>query len=275
MSRDLKGKVIAITGASSGIGAAVAVECGARGMKVVLGGRDETRLREAAKRVEAAGGKAHALVCDVDRDEDVNRFIAETLRVFGALDYVYANAGYGVFATVMETTDAVGRAIFETNFYGTVRVIRAAVPVMLKAGGGHVLICSSAASEVAPPYYGFYAATKAAQDSIGGALRAEMTGTGVRVTTIHPVATRTEFFDRVAKHAGREKTPTGTPESMTQNADHVARCIVRAMARKNPPPEVWPSVGARMGIAFITAFPRIAAHAMRGHYKAFRANGAK
>lgn len=275
MAVSLKDKVIAITGGSSGIGAATAIECGRRGMNVMIGGRDAARLETVRQRIEQAGGKAYAMPCDVDRDEDVNAFIDETIRRFGVMDYVFANAGYGLFATVLETSDAQARAIFETNLFGTVRVLRAAVPHMVQRGRGHVLICSSAASEVAPPYYGFYAATKAAQDSIGGALRAEMTGTGVHVTTVHPVGTRTEFFDRVAKRAGKPKTPTGTPDRMRQSVEHVSGRIVRAMGKKTPPPEVWPHNGSRFGIALVTAFPRIAAWAMRKHCIDVRNNRAE
>src|SRR5687768_10042359 len=99
-------------------------------MHVALGARRAERMKEVAARVEAEGRRALVVPCDVDRDADVDALIARTVEAFGRLDAAFANAGYGLKAPVMDTTDADMRAIFETNFYGTLRVIRTAVPVM-------------------------------------------------------------------------------------------------------------------------------------------------
>lgn len=267
MPRDLKNKVIAITGASTGIGAATALLCAKRGMHIALAARNSERLNDIARQIESLGGRALPIVCDVNKDDDVEHFIAETLRVLGPLDTVFANAGYGIFSSVRDTSDADARAIFETNFFGTLRVIRAALPHMISANHGRILICSSAASEIAPPYYGLYAATKAAQDSVGGAMRAELSNTRLRVITVHPVGTDTDFSKNVALRSASRYTPSGTPDAFRQSTDHVARCIVRAIASNNPPPEMWPSLAARFGLAFIAAFPRVGAWAMRRHFK--------
>lgn len=265
MARDLRDKVIVITGGSSGIGAATAIACAKAGMDVVVAARRVEKLEQVARQVEALGRSALAVPCDVGRDQDVNDMVRQTLDRFGRLEVLFANAGYGLFSSVLDTTDEQARAIFETNFFGTVRAIRAAAPVMLNAGGGHVVICSSAASEVALPMYGWYAATKAAQDSIGGALRAELAGRGIDVTTVHPIGTRSEFFEQVDERSSLARAGLNTPGLMMHTPEQVARAVVHALRR--PKPEVWPAAASRFAVAIVTAFPRLGAWAMRRHYR--------
>jgi short-subunit dehydrogenase len=199
--------------------------------------------------------------CDVRQDQDVNQFVQQTIQTFGRLDVAFANAGYGLFASVMETTDQQARDMYETNFYGTLRVVKAAGSAMLKNGGGHLIICSSAASEIALPMYGLYASTKAAQDSIAGALRAEVAHKHVYVTSVHPIGTSSEFFEGARDRSHHPLFKLNTPARLTQTPEHVAKAIVRCIRR--PCPEVWPSPASRFGLAVTTAFPRLAARVMR------------
>lgn len=265
----LRDRVIIITGASSGIGAATAVACAAEGMHVVLNARREDRLRQVAAACQQAGGKADLFVADVCDRDLMFAMIERTASRLGRLDAVFANAGYGLSAPVDRTTLHQARAIFEANFFGTLHVIHAAVPVMRRHGGGHILICSSAASEIAPPLHGLYSATKAAQDSIGCAMRAELAGENIHVTTVHPVGTHTEFWEAMA-HASEPTYRTGnnTPRALRQSADQVARRIVQALRR--PRAEVWPKPSVRLGLAVTTAWPRLSAYAMRRMMKAHR-----
>ena len=262
MPRRLKQRVIVITGASSGIGAATAQVCAAAGMYVVLAARREARLRQVAGRITAAGGRAEPIVCDVRRDKDVGALLARTVATFGRLDVLFANAGYGLFAPVMDTTDAQMRDLFETNFFGTIRCIQAAVPVIRRTSDhGHVLICASAVSEISLPMYGLYAATKAAQDSVGGALRAELADQHINVTTVHPIGTRTEFFDVVARQSACAGAGLNTPAAMTHGVERVARLVLRCLRR--PKPELWPSATTRLGVALATAAPSLSAWLLR------------
>ena len=128
----------------------------------------------------------------------------------------------------------------------------------------HVLVCASMASEIAPPLYGVYAATKAAQDSVTQALRAELHGKAA-VTSVHPIGTRSDFFD-VAKRGtadGRDPIRLNTPDRLMQSPDRVARCVVRALRKDRPPAEVWPSIPARFLAAACTAFPPLATWGLR------------
>ena len=262
MVRDLTGSVIAITGASSGIGAATAIACAEAGMDVALAARREDRMYEIAGRIEGLGRRSLVVLCDVDRDEDVHQFIDRTLHEFARLDVVFANAGYGLRASIMDTTDEQARMIFETNFFGSLRLIRACVPVMREKGRGHILICSSVVSEIGLPMHGMYSATKAAQDAIAGSLRAELAVEGLNVSSVHPVGTRTEFFEKMRRRGARtHDRKTNTPSTMMQSPQKVARSIVRCLRR--PKPEVWPQPLARLGLALTTAWPTLSAMSMR------------
>lgn len=254
-----------ITGASAGIGAATALACARAGMDVVLGARRRDRLDAVAQQIEAIGRRAVPVTCDVARDADVAALFEQALGAFGRVDALFANAGHGLCAPVLSMTDAQHREIFEVNYFGTVRTLQAGTPAMRQADGGlrHIVVCSSVASEIALPDHGAYAATKAAQDAVAGALRAELAAEGFVVTTVHPVGTRTEFSAVVGRRSGREiadATPN-TPAFLAQSAETVARAVVRSLRR--PRPEVWPMPAARYALAMTTACPRLAAWMMR------------
>ena len=231
-------------------------------MDVVVAARREEKLRQVAAEIERAGARALPIVCDVRLDDDVQRLIDATMDAFGRLDVLFANAGYGIFGSILDTSDQQMRDIFETNFFGTIRCIRAAVPIIRRTSEqGHVIICSSAASEISVPLYGFYSATKSAQDSIGGAMRAELREHGIRVTTVHPIGTRTAFFDVVKQESANAGDGLNTPTAMTHKAERVANAIVRCLRR--PKPEVWPSVATRFALALTTAVPSIGVWTLR------------
>ncbi|HEX7009550.1 MAG TPA: SDR family NAD(P)-dependent oxidoreductase [Phycisphaeraceae bacterium] len=266
MARDLKDKVILITGASAGIGAATAVACAQAGMHVTLAARRQDRLRDVAERIEALGQRALPVACDVARDEDMQRLFESSWQAFGRLDALFANAGYGLCAAVMDTPDDQHRAIFETNYFGTVRCLRHALPQLRATPDGlrHLLICSSSLSEIGLPMYGAYSATKAAQDALASALRGELAHEGVAVTSVHPAGTRTEFFEV----AGGPLGVSNTPPMMMQSPQRVAACIVRALRR--PRAEVWPLPIVRLLMALSTAAPSLAAWAMRYYAARYR-----
>ncbi len=263
MARKLEDKVIVIAGASSGIGAATAVACAQMGMRVVLGARREERLREVAGRIEALNRQAATVACDVTRDEDVARLFERAWDTFGRVDVAFANAGYGLASSVLDTTDAQQRDIFETNYFGTLRVVHEAVPYLRKTSDGlrHILICSSAASEIGLPWFGAYSATKAAQDSIAGALRRELQG-DIEVTSIHPVGTKTAFFDMAEHMAGGDGPGMeNTPAPLMQTADKVASKIVKALRR--PRAEVWPLPIVRVGLGLATILPGLTNYVLK------------
>jgi len=265
MANLLKDEVIVITGASAGIGKATAIACAEKGMRVVVSARREEKLNEVVQTIEQMGQHAMAVVCDVQSDEQVQAMFDKVMHDWGRVDVVFANAGYGMFYTILDTPDDALRDMFETNFYGTLRTVKCGVAAMRQSTGsrGHLLICSSAASEVAPPMYGHYAATKAAQDSAACAMRAELHREGFIVSSVHPIGTKTEFFDVVERNSPSRQGDLilNTPASLMHTSEKVARCIVKCL--KRPVPEVWPSLSVRFGVAISTAFPRLVAIALR------------
>lgn len=267
MPRDLTNKSIVITGASAGIGADTATACAAAGMDVVLGARREEKLEAVAGRVREHGRRAVVVTCDVTRDEDVRALFDRAWNELGRVDALFANAGFGLVYPLLETPTDRHREIFEVNYWGTVRTLDVGVPMLEQTKGGlkHALICSSAASEIGMPRHGPYAATKAAQDAIAGALRAELHDRGVSVTSVHPVGTKTDFFDTAAARSDRDRSEKKTPPGLMQSGEHVARTIVRAL--RKPRAEVWPSVPARFGLALCTAWPGFAAWVLRRHHR--------
>lgn len=252
---DLMGKPIAITGASSGIGAATALACARAGMPVALAARRVDRLEALAGQINREGGRAIAVPCDVARVEDCERLIAGTVEAFGSVYSVYANAGYGVEAAALDLPDAQWRAIFETNFWGTLNTIRPAAAHMVRAGRGHVLICSSCLSRITLPFYSAYSATKAAQAHVGRAMRLELEPRGVYVSTVHPISTETEFSDSVRTETGRPRTIRHIPKRFSQTPEQVAAATVRCLRR--PRAEVWTSTFTRLGMAVSQALPGI------------------
>jgi len=268
MPRDLHDKVVLITGASSGIGAATALACAKAGMHVSLVARRADKLQEVARQVSELGRKAQFFTANVKREEDMKQAVDACWQTFGRLDVVFANAGYGLFEEVATTRDDQARSMFDTNYFGTVYTVQQALPKLNETISGlrHIVICSSAASEIGVPMMGVYSATKAAQDSVAGALRAELYGQDIAVTSVHPIGTKTSF---VAVAGGTDVD--NTPAMFQQSAGYVAKRVVKAIRR--PCPEVWPSRTTRWALAAGTLCPRFAAWAMRRHYKKLKGEG--
>lgn len=262
MAIDLSGKPILITGASSGIGAATALRCAEAGMPVLLVARREDKLREVASRITAAGGQAATFQADVADAASCSAAVEECIRRFGSIYSIYANAGYGVERAMHEMPDEELRAMFETNFFGTLNTIRPALPHMLSARSGHVLICSSCVAKFALPYFSAYSATKAAQNHISRAMKLELEPYGVHVSSVHPVGTRTEFFSTAQKLSGSTPMIEHTSDFFMQSPDKVARATVRCL--RSPRPEVWTSPFVQLGMAFCVAFPRLGDIGVRG-----------
>lgn len=273
MKRNLKDKTILISGASSGIGRATAMACARAGMHVSMMARRESKLREAAAAVSALGTKAHYFVGNVADAGAVKAWIEEADAALGRTDVVLANAGYGASVPALDMSDADVRSMFEVNVHGTLNVLRAALPYAMTTQGGlkHLLVTSSCLSEMGPPGAGVYAATKAAQDSIAQAMRAELAREGVSVSSIHPVGTKTEFFE-VAGELGTPGARLDPPKILMQSPDHVAKRIVACLRR--PRAEVWPMRTARVAAGLATIFPGTTAWALqRGWDKQQRKEG--
>ena len=264
----LDGKTAVITGASSGIGYETALALARAGAKVVLAARREERLHELARRIEAAGGEALVVPTDVSKREQVERLVQAAVARFGRVDVLVNNAGFGLGATIEQTTERDFREVWETNVLGALYGMQAALPVMRRQGSGHIVNVSSAAGRIAYPGIGAYSATKSALIALTEALRAEVGDTGIRASVVLPIGTRTEFFE-VARLA--DENATVGPHGPLQSAEHVAKRIVACVRR--PTAEVSPFRPLRLGVALHALFPGLLAFIGRRAYRQQRRRG--
>lgn len=226
--------VIAITGASSGIGRATALRLARDGASVAICARRRERLDEVAAEIASAGGTALAVTADVTRPEDMEAFVQATVERFGTLDVMMCNAGHGVYGELDRVDPAHMRDLMDVNFHGTFLAAQSALRVFRARGRGHIIIVSSIVGRRGIPFMGPYSATKFAQVGLAECLRAELLGTDIHVSTVYPISTETEFHGVMMARSGfatRARGPRQSPEI-------VANAIAGAIAR--PRPEVYP-----------------------------------
>src|SRR3954469_14705618 len=189
-------RVLVITGASTGIGAATAKEAAAAGWRVALAARSEDKLKALAG--ELGEDRALVVPCDVTNWDDQQRLVAQTLDRFGRVDAAFANAGFGAKRGFLEEDPEQWRSMVLTNVLGPALTIRAVLPHFLERDAGHFVITSSVAGRRTLPG-SLYSATKHAATAIGEALRAELRqmreNYAIRVTLIEPGMVDTPFFD--------------------------------------------------------------------------------
>ncbi len=248
MSRSLlKGKVIVITGASSGIGLEMAKQLDAQGAVTVLTARSENRLKEAAL---ALKGEHGVFVLDVASTEQVFDTMEQIVKRYGKIDILINNAGFGVFERFIDAPLEHFEEMMEVNYMGTVRCTKAALPYMLQAGSGHIVNVASLAGKIGSAKATAYSATKHAVLGFTNCLRHELKGTGVFVTAINPGPIDTPFFLRA--------DPSGTyvknVEWLMLKPETVAKEVVRAIVRRKAEVNI-PRI-ASAGVKLLQLFPR-------------------
>jgi short-subunit dehydrogenase len=249
---DLHGRVAVITGASSGIGLAIAQALAREGARVVLGARREDRLDEAVAAIRAAGGQADRFALDVTDEAGVQQLVAHAQATFGPLDIMVCNAGFGYYGTVEQTQPDTMTRMMDVNFMGTFLAARAALPIFRARGGGHLVLISSIVGQRGIAYMSGYSATKAAQKGFAEGLRAEFSGTAVHVSIVYPISTETEFRSAMERDYGYSVSGLGPKQTSGDVAEAVVRCVRR------PRPEVYPHRASRLLAAMNTLAPGLA-----------------
>lgn len=227
-------KVVAITGASSGIGLACAHALAGRGHTVVLSARRTDRLESAVAEIRAAGGSAIAVPGDVTRAADMTSLVEQTVGTYGKLDVLIANAGIGYHDTFAATPPDVMQRLVDVNLMGTLLAAHAAAAQFLRQHSGHLIVMSSIVARRGIAGSSVYSATKAAQAGLVEALRAEWHGTPLRASAIFPISTATEFHEVIRRDYGFEVHGRGPKQTAATVADAVVRCI------DHPRAEVYP-----------------------------------
>lgn len=221
----LRDAVCVITGGSSGIGRATAIELAKRGATVALVGRNRERLESA--RAEVAGHSLDPMVqvCDVGDPSAVEKMSGAVLAKYGRIDLLMANAGFGHYRTLGEVGITEIDDMLRTNVLGQIYCARAVLPHMMEQRRGHLVFVSSTNGRIPPPLMSIYNATKFANVGFAESLLYEVEPFGIGVTIVYPGAIETEFF--ASAEFARMPTPKKIP------AERVARAIARGVERNS------------------------------------------
>jgi NAD(P)-dependent dehydrogenase (short-subunit alcohol dehydrogenase family) len=227
LRRPLSESVVVVTGASGGIGAAIALELAAGGAAVVIAARNGDALNTIAARCVARGGSALAVPTDVTDPEAVRALAAAAQARFGGVDAWVNNASVGLYAQLSRAPiDEVRRAV-EVNVFGYLHGIQVALPMLAQAGGGVIVNVASVLSDVTTPYMGAYTMSKHAVRALSDTVRQETAGGPVSVCTVLPASIDTPFY----RHAGNRCGYAARPLPPVYPPESVARTVVRLIER--------------------------------------------
>jgi short-subunit dehydrogenase len=220
---EMDGKVVVVTGASMGIGEAIARVFADAGASVVLLSRDARRAEEAGERI-GRSDRTLATACDVRKRDEIEQALSVTLQRFGRVDVWVNNAGVGIRDSVADMQESVVRELFDTNFFGTISCLQAVVPTMRKSGGGTIINVSSVAGHIPVPFMSLYCASKFALNAIGKGARLELKRNKINVLTVCPGYVSTGF----GEHMVANRQGTVRPQSVRGiSAERVARAAYR------------------------------------------------
>ena len=219
---DYTGKVVVITGASSGIGEQSAEEFAKLHANVILVSRNEVQLQKIAARLSKYQIKTFVYACDVSDKDQVDKMGKIIIEKFGTVDVLVNNAGFGIHNTVNETKIEEIESQMMTNFFGTMYCTKAFLPKMLEQRSGHIVNVASVAGSIGIPGMASYCASKFAMLGFSESLYHELKGTGVGITVVSPIMVRTNF----SNHESFGKMPRYSSTSLSSKT--VANAVVRA-----------------------------------------------
>lgn len=249
------GKVVVITGASSGLGRATALELADRQARLVLAARGAAALEDTAQLCRQTGADVRVVVTDVTNEADVAQLVGRAQELTGGIDVWVNNAGVTVFGTLEGTPIEDHRRVIETNLWGALYGARAVVPVFRRQGHGVLINVGSVLSKVGQPFVPSYVISKFALRGLSEALRAELADEpNIHVCTLLPYAIDTPHFQVGANLVGRK--PHAMPP--VQSPQHVARELVSLIER--PRRELHVPRAAALGLGLHALFPRLVEH---------------
>ena len=225
-SNSFEGKVVLVTGGTSGIGKTTAIAFARAGAKVVLTGRREKEGEHVVAEIKKLGGEAAFVRADVAKDADVKKMVDFTLDKFGRLDVAFNNAGVEWSGPLEKATEAEYRRIFDINVWGVLNSMRHEIPAMLKNGGGAIVNTSSVAGHVGLAQVSVYIASKHAVEGLTKSVALEFAKQKIRINAIAPGVIATEMFDRFADDAMREQLISIIPVARVGAAEEIAAAVL-------------------------------------------------
>ena len=226
-----KGKIAWITGASSGIGKAMAFEWARLGYKVALSSRRKELLDLVANEIRQSGGDALAIPCDIMEETAIQNAVQQITTNLGRLDVVVANAGFGVFGSIENLSAKDWNRQLQGNVTGLALTVKHALPY-LKKSNGRIGLVGSVGAYLPNPNLGAYGASKAAVHSIGLTLQVELMGTGVSCTTMHPGFVVSEIAKVDNDGVWHPEQPDPRPANLMWPTDKAAKVMVKAILKR-------------------------------------------
>src|SRR5262245_22218496 len=205
MRRNLQGRRVLITGASGGIGRALALRLGQAGARLALSGRSAQRLQETADEVKQGGTEAHCIAADITLEEDRRRLLDQAAERLGGLDVLVNNAGIASWAHFANSTEDILRQIMEVNFFAPAELIRSAIPILVNGDEPAVVNVASMCGRKAMPAWSEYSASKYALCGLTEALRGELARFDIDILLIVPGLTSSDFSQHFLRSDGRAR----------------------------------------------------------------------
>ena len=221
-----EGKVVLVTGGTSGIGKATAIAFARAGAKVVVSGRREKEGAEVPGEIKKLGGEAAFVRADIAKDADVKAMVKFTVDKFGKIDIAFNNAGVEWKGQLDQATEAEYRRIFDTNVWGVLNSMRHEIPVMLKNGGGAIVNTSSVAGHVGFPTLSIYIASKHAVEGLTKSVALEFAKQNIRINAVAPGPIATDMWDRVAGDDLKDQITSMVPAARVGTSEEIAAAVL-------------------------------------------------
>ncbi|WP_197276316.1 SDR family oxidoreductase [Bacillus sp. JCM 19034] len=257
----MKGKVIWITGASSGLGKDMALEAGKKGATVVLLARRIDKLREVEQKIKEAGGDAFSFQLDMSNIDQLISEIQSIMIEVGHIDVLINNAGFGIFEHLVDVNIEVMKDMFNVNVIGLMALTKLIVPHMIKKNGGHIINIASQAGKLATPKASVYSASKHAVIGFTNSLRMELEPHHILVSAVNPGPIQTDFFTRADEQGSYAKNVEKWMLQSHTVAKKVIQLIEKPKRELNLP--YWMGLGSTMYQVFPALVERIAGKKLR------------